>query len=1225
MSMTRPRYRGSGRWWTGLVVALVVVSVGPVRGTGSVGAGTQAPSPEALAHFESKIRPVLAERCYRCHGSDPDRVRGGLVLLDAAGMLAGGDSGAVIVPGSPDESLLIDAIRYEGSIRMPPDGRLSVDVVADFERWVQSGAFDPRVSDTPVVTTRSGTGKVYDFGPGREHWAFRAMGRPEPPGVEDESWVRGPIDRFILARLEADGLAPVAPADRRQLLRRVTFDLTGLPPTPEDIEAFLADETPNAYARVVDRLLASPRYGERWGRHWLDVARYADSNGLDENVAHPNAFRYRDWVIKAFNDNKPYSEFVQEQIAGDLMSDATTETDRFGRLTATGFLTLGAKVLAEQDVEKMLIDIVDEQVNAVGRAFLAEPVGCARCHDHKFDPIPTADYYALAGIMRSTNTMGGAGRRWVERPLADDATVEVYEAAQREVVAAGRRVDELVDAQNDILRRPRRQALADYLLATEEAYASWDGGIETQDRATEVTARVARRHGLEAAVLERWVRAFYRYREGPPVQGDAPNPSVVFEIWDAYAAVPAARYPEVTEGLRAMIASEKVLTAPLTRSVIRGPVPRSLEEVAWRYAALFAMIEIAWDEHLGRLGVKDADELESGDFRLPREQEELRRLVFDGRLCILCLDQKEEEARYSPQMLTELARRRAQVATLTEALPPEPPYAMAVEEGEIVDLPVHIRGSHLNLADRSQPRGFLRVTDHLVPPSPIPDGSSGRLELARWLIHPEHPLTARVMVNRVWHWHFGRGLVDTPSNFGTTGSSPSHPELLDWLARRFIDSGWSIKAMHRLMLNSSTYRMSSQPADALASATADLNNQVCSHINPRRLTAEEIRDAMLAISDRLDRTVGGTIFDYQLRYLDEVVDTERGLYALNLGGKTYHPYLSSRRSLYLPVIRNGLPDVLQLFDFADPNATTPQRSSTTVAPQALFLMNSPFVREQAFHLARKLQRSTNGDHEFVRRARQEVLGRPATQQEQREATRFFGEYVAGLKSAGRSGPFGVVDGSRLTITIQRAFHGYRLSELPADVRPLFERPNNIRLRLSATTADRRLANHNRPEDWTVVDPVAASSERDHDPTIDPGGWVRIAGTSATPDAYRIIVHTDLAQITAIRLEIGPDPAEPQGRLKSDHFVLAELRLSASPQTRLDLDAPIPLQNATAKLPDRDVSFWAVIDGNTETNWPIGPENDVMHAVILETQDSHFAARQSYCQALFCLNEFLYLE
>ena len=680
------------------------------------------------------------------------------------------------MPGSPDDSLLIDVIGYEGPIKMPPDGRLPAAVVADFERWVARGALDPRVSDAPVVAARSDSGGAYDFGPGREHWAYRPMGRPEPPAVGDPAWARSAIDRFVLARLEAEGLTPVAPAGKRTLLRRVTFDLTGLPPTPAEIDAFLADERPDAWERVVERLLESPRYGERWGRHWLDVARYADSNGLDENIAHPNAFRYRDWAIDAFNRDKPYDRFVQEQIAGDLMP-AAHDDERFANLTATGFLTLGAKVLAEQDVDKMVIDIVDEQVNIIGRSFLAEPVGCARCHDHKFDPIPTADYYALAGILRSTRTMAPERLpgRWVERPLADEETIARYGAAQERVEEAQQAVDDLVDEQNEMLRRPRRQALAAYLLAAEEAYPAWGEDEAAQERAAAAIAAVADRDGLEAAVIERWVRAFYRYREGPPVQGDGPNPSVVFQIWNAYAAAPPERYEAVTDELRALIASEKVLIAPLTRSLVRGPAPRSLEDVAWRYAGLFAVIEIAWDQHLQRLGLEDEDELTPGDFRLPREQEELRRLVYDGRLCILCLDQETEEALYPADAVAELARRRAVVEEREAASPPELPYAMSVEEGEIVDLPVHIRGSHLNLADTPQPRGFLRVTDHVVPPPPIPADASGRLELARWITHPEHPLTARVMANRIWHWHFGRGLVDTPSNFGTTGSPPPIP------------------------------------------------------------------------------------------------------------------------------------------------------------------------------------------------------------------------------------------------------------------------------------------------------------------------------------------------------------------------------------------------------------------------------------------------------------------
>ncbi len=935
---------------------------------------------EDLEHFESKIRPVLAERCYQCHGANPERIQAGLALVDAAGVRAGGDSGAVVVPGSPDDSLLIDAIRYGGPIQMPPDGRLPAAVVADFERWVTRGAVDPRTSATPVVAARADRGGAYDFGPGREHWAFRPMARPEPPAVDDETWVRGAIDRFILARLEAQGLAPVAPAEKRQLLRRVTFDLTGLPPTPAEIDAFLADERPDAYERVVERLLASPRYGERWGRHWLDVARYADSNGLDENIAHPNAFRYRDWVIEAFNTDKPYDRFVREQIAGDLMP-AAGDAERFARLTATGFLTLGPKVLAEQDVDKMLIDIVDEQVNVVGRAFLAEPVGCARCHDHKFDPIPTADYYALAGIMRSTTTMGGERMRWVERPLADEATVARYEAAQEQVEEAQQAVDDLVDGQNDILRQPRRQALAGYLLAAEEAYPAWGGDEATQRRGAAEIAGIASRDGLEAAVIERWVRAFFRYREGPPVQGDAANPSVVFQIWNAYAAAPAARYREVTDELRAQIASEKVLIAPLTRSLVRGPAPGSLDEVAWRYASLFAVIEIAWDEHLQRLGLEDPDDLTPGDFRLPREQEELRRLVYGGRLCILCLDQAAEEALYPADAVAELARLRAVVEEREAASPPEPPYAMSVEEGEIVDLPVHIRGSHLNLAESPQPRGFLRVTDHIVPPPPVPADSSGRLELAGWITDPEHPLTARVMANRIWHWHFGRGLVDTPSNFGTTGSAPTHPELLDWLARRFIDGGWSVKALHREILLSSTYRLGAGYDEA--NAAVDEGNLLHWRMSRRRLEVEPIRDALLQLAGTLDLTMGGRVEEYNPR---GYVFSEGNTFG------RFDFYGAPRRSVYMPVVRNAIYDIFAGFDFGNASDSVGARPATVVPSQALLMMNSAFVEQRAGEFAeRLLAMPAAGEAARVERAFVEAYGRPATDVEVEESLAFLAD------------------------------------------------------------------------------------------------------------------------------------------------------------------------------------------------------------------------------------------
>jgi cytochrome c553 len=941
-------------------------------------AQSQELAPEDLEHFESKIRPVLVERCYQCHGADPERIRAGLALVDAEGLRAGGDSGAVIVPGAPDDSLLVEVLRYEGPIKMPPDGRLPAAVVADFERWITLGAPDPRATDTPVVAARSDSGGAYDFGPGREHWAYRPMARAEPPAVANEAWVRGPVDRFILARLEADGLAPVAPATKRQLLRRITFDLTGLPPTPAEIDTFLADTRPDAYERVVDRLLASPRYGERWGRHWLDVARYADSNGLDENVAHRNAFRYRDWVIEAFNRDQPYDRFVQEQIAGDLLPGGTDE-ERFVRLIATGFLTMGAKVLAEQDVDKMLIDIVDEQVNVVGRAFLAEPVGCARCHDHKFDPIPTADYYALAGIMRSTKTMGGEGTRWVERPLVDEATVEAYEAAQKEVEAAQDAVDAVVEAQNEILRRPRRAVLAGYLLAAEEAYPGWSDDEQANRVALSDVARIAERDGLEAAVLERWVRAFYRYREGPPVQGDAPNPSVVFEIWDAYAAADPGTYEQVTNDLRALIASEKVLIAPLTRSLVRGPVPSSLEELAWRYAGLFAVIEIAWGEHLQRLGLKAEEDLSPRDFRLPREQEELRRLVYGGGLCILCLPQTDEEEQYPADVTADLVRLRAIVEEREAASPPRPPYAMSVEEDEIVDLPVHIRGSHLNLADTPQPRGFLRVTDHLVPPPPIPEGASGRLELARWITHPEHPLTARVMANRIWHWHFGRGLVDTTSNFGTSGSAPTNVPLLDWLARRFIESGWSVKTLHREMVLSSTYRLSTDYSEA--NAAVDQGNLLHWRMNRRRLEVEPIRDALLQLAGTLDLTMGGRVEEYNPR---GYVFSEGSTFG------RFDYYAAPRRSVYMPVVRNAIYDIFAGFDFGNASDSVGGRPSTVVPSQALLMMNSGFVETQAGAFAQRLlAMPARNSTERIQAAFVEAYGRPATVMEVEDSLAFL--------------------------------------------------------------------------------------------------------------------------------------------------------------------------------------------------------------------------------------------
>lgn len=936
-------------------------------------------SPGDLELFESKIRPVLVERCYQCHGGDPKEIRGGLILLNAEGVRAGGDSGPVIVPGAPDESLLIEAIRYEGLTQMPPDGKLAASVIADFETWVARGAPDPRTGDALASPIATAAIDEYDYTEGRRHWAYQAMGHPQPPAVSDPTWALGDVDHFILARLEAEGLEPVPPAEKRTLLRRATFDLHGLPPRLDEIESFLADDLPDAFERVIDRLLASPRYGERWGRHWLDVARYADSNGLDENIGFPNAFRYRDYVINSLNKDKPFDRFLTEQIAGDLMAAEAGSEERFENLTATGFLVLGPKVLAERDREKLLMDIVDEQLNTLGRAFLAEPIGCARCHDHKFDPIPAADYYALAGILKSTATMRDLVRmRHMERPLADEATVQAYEEAAARVAEVQSKVDDLVDAQNEALRSPRRARAADYLLAAEELVRG-EVEVDLEEDAEVDVDPLAREHGLEPAVLRRWVRLL-RTTKGPPPQGDGIAYGVypVFTIWNAFAAADPAHFGSVAAELRHEIEAERLAPSPLTASVLRGPAPGALAELAQRYDTLFATIEIAWEHHLLVLGLKSPDELGAEDFRLPPTQEQIRRVLY-GRMSPFSLAQEEEEKLYPQSGLDRLVELRADLEELEKASPERPAYAMAVDEAEAVDLPIHIRGSHLMLAEEKVPRGFLRVTDPVVPPPPVPAEESGRLQLAAWLTHPEHPLTARVIVNRIWHWHFGRGIVDTPSNFGTTGGRPTHPELLDYLARDFIRNGWSIKRLHRQIMLSQTYRMSSDWH--AANAERDENNLLRWRMNRRRLEAEPIRDSLLMLSNRLDLTMGGRVAEYNPQ---GYVFSEG-----NSFGKLEF-YTAPRRSVYMPVVRNAMYKMFAGFDYGDAADSVGRRSSTVVPSQALLMMNSPFVLEQARGFGDRilgeegLEEDGRIEHAFLL-----AYGRPPSAQESEEASAFL--------------------------------------------------------------------------------------------------------------------------------------------------------------------------------------------------------------------------------------------
>lgn len=733
-----------------------------------------------LAWFEAHVRPILADHCAKCHG--PVRQWSGLRMDSREALLKGGDRGPAVIPGNARGSLLIQAVRHSDDLKMPEQGRLTEAQIAVLERWIERGVAFP----TRGIPSSKAPG---------DHWAFQPLSSASVPEVRETGASDSPVDRFLQAPRDAQSLAASGPADLRTLLRRITFDLTGLPPTPQEVEEFLSDTRPDAFERVIDRLLASPAYGEHWGRHWLDVARYADSNGLDENIAHGNAWRYRDAIVAAFNADTPIDQFLIEQLAGDLLP-FDSESRQHSQLIATGFLSLGPKVLAEVDQPKMRMDIVDEQIDTVGRVFLGLTLGCARCHDHKFDPVSTHDYYGLAGIFKSTRTMDSYTKvaRWHEHLLPSATATALQKAFDDDIAARKRQIEERVEAAN----------------------------------------RAAR------------------------------------------DSVPAG-----------------------------SPVPESLESL------------------------------------------------------------------YPEATKAELAKLREQLASQEKA-GPDLPSTMGVTDDEIADVPVHVRGDPLKLGP-VVPRHTLSIIATLPPPV-FTAGQSGRLELARWLVDPRHPLTSRVFVNRVWRWHFGRGLVRTTDNFGLQSPPPSHPELLDWLARRFMAERWSLKSLHRQLVASRTFRQSGDPVpETLA---ADPDNRCYGWFPRRRLAAEEIRDALLAVSGQLDPTPGGPVLKVKNRgYLFDHTSIDQT------------DYTSVRRSIYLPVIRNHVFDFFQLLDFPDPAQATGDRATSTVAPQALLMMNSDFVMHRADAVAQRILAGTKTQDESLRRLFLVIFGREATSVELERAAR----------------------------------------------------------------------------------------------------------------------------------------------------------------------------------------------------------------------------------------------
>ncbi len=749
-------------------------------------------SAEQLDYFETRIRPVLVEHCYPCHGAAPDKAKGGLRLDTRAAVLKGGNSGPALTAGDPETSLLIKAVRYvDADLEMPPNGkRLTAEQVADFEAWVAMGAPDPRVEGPSSVRAPATT-----LPDARVHWAFQPVVKPPLPAPADPEWGTNPIDRLVRSKLEANEMAPSPPADKRTLLRRVTYDLTGLPPTPEAMDAFLADPSPAAYPAVVDRLLASPAYGERWGRYWLDVARYADTKGyvFQEERRYPFAWTYRDYVIRAFNEDKPYDRFLLEQLAADQLAPGEDNQ----ALAAMGFLTLGRRFLNNPH------DIIDDRIDVTMRGLQALTVGCARCHDHKFDPISMADYYGVYGVFASS-------KEPAEKPILQGATDPA----------------KLAEFQQE---KARLEA-------------------ELEKRRTEETAKYL---------------AELRQRRGDYEQ----------------AARELAALSEPQEQALRKLAEERNLVAEVIRRFLKASEP----------------------------GASPVDPLD-----IP--------MAEARRLGAIAID-------------TATASLRNQLAALEVTHAGAPARAMVlIDRGAPTPARVFLRGNPGNPGPEV-PRQFLEI---LSGPERKPFAKgSGRLELAQAIASPANPLTARVLVNRIWLGHFGQGLVRTPSDFGVRTAAPPHRELLDYLAATFVEEGWSIKALHRQILLSHTYQQSS--AFNAGHSLKDAENQLLWRMNPRRLDFEALRDTLLVAGGNLDPTLGG-------RPVEIAVDAP-----------------AARRTVYGFIDRQNLPGLFRTFDLASPDTTSPQRFVTTVPQQALFLMNNPFVVEQARLLAARRAEGKPGE------------------------------------------------------------------------------------------------------------------------------------------------------------------------------------------------------------------------------------------------------------------------
>ncbi len=778
------------------------------------------PTESQLVFFEANIRPLLVKHCYQCHSIESGEGKGGLLLDSKEGWSSGGDSGDAIQPGDARGSLLMDSVRYENAdLQMPPKYQLAEPEIEAIETWINMGAPDPRVGGKV-------TKKGIDWEKGKSHWAFQPISNPTPPPTKDTAWPRDDLDRFVLAKIEDAKIAPAPDATRFALIRRVTLDLTGLPPSVAEVGEFICDQESDdaALAKVVDRLLSSNAFGERWGRHWLDVARYADSVGKTRNVAFPHAWRYRNYVIDSFNQDKPYDKFIAEQLAGDLLA-STSGKDRNEKIIATGLLALGSMDLNERDQDQFNLDRIDDQMDTIGRAMMGLTFGCARCHDHKFDPISQSDYYAMAGIFASTKTLSGQQNR--------------------------------------------------------------QGGS----------------------------KQYYQ-------------PNLLVRLDESLTSKPEVSTPKpFDKSKRAEVAVLKNRIAKLQNEQKKN---------------------------------------------LPRQQQE--------RLTLQLANLNKQLSEIAKQSAAPKSKKNKNFA-IEEKTDPRAVLAMAVTEGKVSNLALRVRGEP-DVKGDVVPRAFPVIFKNTSPPS-LSSDESGRLELAQWLTSPKHPLTARVMVNRVWAHLFGRGLVETVDNFGASGALPTHPELLDHLSSRFMKDRWSVKSLIRSIVLSRTYRLSGE--HIAENATVDEDNQLHWRANLRRLEAEAIRDSLLAAGGLLETNRPGA-GPFSRDFSADFSKLKPG----KKGGAAPDSIAQPTRSVYLPVVRSKLPGMFTVFDFAEPDQVNGQRDVTTVPPQALFMLNNPFVIDVSRRAAERiLKQELKDEATRIRYAYAYTLSRYPTEAETERATVFL--------------------------------------------------------------------------------------------------------------------------------------------------------------------------------------------------------------------------------------------